>query len=83
MSGAEIDLDQAKLDPGSVFKTPRDVLTASGLSFDDRKAILMRWEADADALLRATDEGMSSGERSAAELLRAIQAALQQLDEHH
>ncbi len=52
------ELDQAKLDPASVFAAPDDVLRALGLSIADRTAILSRWETDADALLRATGEGM-------------------------
>src|SRR5262245_28625084 len=58
MTFAVIDLDKAKLDPQSVFNTPDEVLSAPGLSPDDKKAILVRWEADVDALLRATGEGM-------------------------
>ncbi len=55
LSAAE--LDQAKLDPGSVFQRPEDVL-ATSLSTDDKKTILLRWEEDADDLMRATGEGM-------------------------
>lgn len=75
-----MDLDKAKLDPASVFRTPKDVLGASGLSLEDKKSILVRWEADVEALLRATEEGMPpSDNRSPAELLRAVQAALESL----
>ena len=79
LSAAE--LDQAKLDPGSVFHGPDDVLAAS-LSPGDKKAILLRWEIDAEALMRATGEGMppSDNHRSPAELLRALQAALASLE---
>ena len=79
LSAAE--LDQAMLDPASVFHDPEEVLTAS-LSAEDKKAILLRWEEDADELMRATGEGMppEDGRRSPAELLRAVQAALETLD---
>ena len=71
-----IDLDQAKLDPASVFKTPADVLMAPGISREDKQAILVRWEADAEALMRATGEGMPASEnRAPGETLRAVQAA--------
>jgi hypothetical protein len=82
MTFAVIDLDKAKLDPQSVFNTPDEVLSAPGLSPDDKKAILVRWEADVDALLRATGEGMppSDNRRSPAELLRAVRGALESLD---
>jgi len=78
LSAAE--LDQAKLDPGSVFHDPEDVLAAS-LSATDKKVVLLRWEEDAEDLMRATGEGMppKDNRRSPAELLRAVQAALEQL----
>jgi hypothetical protein len=70
--------------PPSVFHASKDVLTGSGLSIEDKKAILMRWEADAQALLRATDEGTPPADnRNPAELLRpvhlAIEAAVERL----
>ena len=74
-----IDLDQAKLDPASVFHAPKDVLAAP-LSLEDKKAILIRWEADADALLRATEEGMPPADnRNPGEMLRAVHEALEAL----
>jgi hypothetical protein len=81
MTSAAIDLEQAKLDPQSVFRTPKDVL-ASGLSLEDKKAILVRWEADVEALLRATEEGMppSDNRRSPAELLRVVHEAIESLE---
>jgi hypothetical protein len=75
-----LDLDKAKLDPASVFGAPRDVLGAAELSPDDKRSILKRWEADAEALLRATDDGMTRETRSPAELLRAVHAAMRSLD---
>jgi len=77
-----IDLDKAKLDPASVFHAPEDVLAAPDLSSEDKKSILLRWEADAEALLRATEEGMppEEGRRSPAELLRALHEAIQTLE---
>jgi hypothetical protein len=76
-----MDIDQAKLDPATVFRHPQDVLKASNLSTEDKKAILLRWEADAEALIRATEEGMPpSDNRGPGELLREVQAALQTLD---
>jgi len=74
------ELDQAKLDPDSVFHAPGDVLAAS-LSAGDKRTILLRWEEDAEDLMRATEEGMppADNRRSPAEILRAVQAALEQL----
>jgi len=59
-----MDLDKALLDPAAVFHAPHDVLHAPGLSPEDKKAILLRWQEDAEALMRATEEGMPP-ERSA------------------
>ena len=81
MTLAAMDLDKAKLDPASVFRTPEDVLGAPGLSPEEKKSILVRWEADVEALLRATEEGMPPSEnRSPAELLRAVHEAMQSLE---
>lgn len=75
-----MDIDQAKLDPAT-FRRPHDVLNAAGVSPEDKKAILLRWEEDAEALIRATEEGMPpSGNRGPGELLREVQAALLALD---
>jgi hypothetical protein len=78
LSTAEIQ--QAKLDPASVFHRPEDVL-ASSLSPEDKKTILLRWEVDADAAMQATDEGMppADNRHPPAETLRAVQAALETL----
>ncbi len=76
------DLDKSKLDPSAVFATPKAVLFARGLSAEDKKAILIRWEADAEAAMRATEEGMPGPEPvSPAELLRAVHDAMRSLDE--
>ncbi|HSD91783.1 MAG TPA: hypothetical protein VLB11_02000 [Methyloceanibacter sp.] len=78
----QVDLEQAKRDPASVFRAPQDVLRTPGLSPEDKKAILVRWEADAEALLRATEEGMPPSEnRSPAELLRNVHLALESLEQ--
>jgi hypothetical protein len=82
-SSAAINLDQAKLDPASVFRAPHDVVAAKDLTPEDKKSILSRWQEDADALLRATDEGMPPEHRSPGELLRAVHEAMQLLDRGH
>jgi hypothetical protein len=75
-----MDIEQAKLDPATVFRHPEDVLKVVGVSTEDKKAILLRWEEDAEALIRATEEGMPpSDNRGPGELLREVQAALQAL----
>ena len=59
-----VDLDKAKLDPGSVFHAPKDVLAASGLAIEDKKAILMRWEADADSFAAGHRRGYADRRQS-------------------
>jgi len=81
MTRRAIDLHQAKLDPRSVFRAPDEVLNAEELSAEDKRAILVRWEADTEALLRATEEGMPpSDKRNPAELLRVLHEAMRQLE---
>jgi hypothetical protein len=81
MTRRAIDLDQAKLDPGSVFRAPDEILSAEELSAEDKRAILVCWEADAEALLRATEEGMPpSDKRSPTELLRVLHEAMRKLE---
>ncbi len=81
MTVAAMDLDRAELDPSSVFQAPEDVLGAPELSTEEKRSILVRWEADAEALLRATEEGMPPADnRSPAELLRAVHAAMLSLE---
>ena len=77
-----VDLDKAKLDPASVFRAPKDVLQSQGLSPEDKKSILLRWQEDAEALMRATGEGMppEGQRRSPAELLLAVHEAIETLD---
>jgi hypothetical protein len=83
MTPSAPDLDKAKRDPASVFQAPEDVLCAHWLSPEEKRAILVRWEADAEALLRATEEGMppSDSRRSPAELLRAVHEAMHSLEQ--
>ncbi len=53
-----IDIEKALLDPSSVFSVPEDVLSAEGLSREQRIEILKRWEYDARELDVATEENM-------------------------
>lgn len=53
-----IDIEKAKLNPGQVFATPKDVLSAKGLSKDQKIDILRRWGYDAKVLAVAEEENM-------------------------
>jgi hypothetical protein len=71
-----VDMDQALLDPGSVFATPEALLLHDGLTKQQKIEILRRWEYDASETCVAVEEGMPDGE---SDLLRRILLALDQL----
>lgn|GEM_PF-299158 len=71
------ELADAITSPVSVFDFPLEVIACPGLSRDQKIDILKRWELDARALQRATDENMSGGE---APLLDEVNSALMMLD---
>lgn len=73
---AAIDLEQATLDPGSVFETPEKLLAHEGLSARQKAELLRRWEYDASETSVATEEGMPDGEN---DLLQRILLALEKL----
>lgn len=52
------NIDQALLDPTSVFSAPEDVLKAKDLTRGQKIEILRRWEYDARELEVAADENM-------------------------
>jgi len=72
----EIDLEQARLDPGSVFASPEQLRESSILSKEEKIDLLQRWAEDARELDIADDEGMSGGELS---LLDRVLASLESL----
>ena len=69
-------MHRATVNPADIFKSPRDVVEASGIQLLEKVAILKAWEADERALLRAEDEGMSGGEHAH---LQKVMAALEHL----
>ena len=73
---ATTDMDQALLDPGSIFGSPEAVLQSGSLSDEQKIEILRRWEYDASENCVAVEEGMPDGET---DLLRRILLALGQL----
>lgn len=69
-------LEQALLDPPSVFATPEAVLAEAGLADEQKVEILRRWANDAANISVAVEEGMPGNEEA---LSRRIILALQQL----
>lgn len=55
--------EEAKVSPTTVFQNPKDVVKTGSLTTQEKSEVLTQWEADAQALQRATDEGMSGGQR--------------------
>ena len=79
---ARPNLEQALLDPPSVFATPEAVVDHPALTRAEKVEILQRWEYDASEVAVAVEEGMNAAEEASdAEepLLRRITLALQEL----
>jgi hypothetical protein len=73
---SNVEMQQALLDPGSVFATPESLLLHKGLSTQQKIEILRRWEYDASEISVAVEEGMPDGN---SDLLHRILLALDQL----
>jgi hypothetical protein len=69
-------MDQALLDPASVFETPDEVLAHEGLSRKQKIEILRRSAYDATEISVAVEEGMPSGDN---DVLRRILLALEKI----
>lgn len=74
------NIDQARLDPTSVFHAPEDVLVTNDLSREQKIDILRRWEYDARALEVAEEEGMIA---SQPDILDRVLQALHTLNVGH
>lgn len=70
------DIDQAMMNPVSVFKSPEAVVSAGDLSAKQKIEILRRWEYDARQLEVAGEEGMTGSQPA---LFARIRAALHTL----
>jgi hypothetical protein len=70
-----IDVEKALLDPGSVFKTPQELLANNELSREQKIEILRRWEYDIRQLQVAEEESMEGPQPVSLEaVLRALRA---------
>ncbi|MEJ2007330.1 MAG: hypothetical protein P8Z30_04100 [Acidobacteriota bacterium] len=70
--GGEIDLEQAMLDPGSIFASPEALRDQRGLTREQKIEILRRWAYDARQLSVAEDEGMMGGEPSSLDEILSV-----------
>lgn len=75
--GCRPDLDQALIDPASVFASPSEVIHDPGLSLDDKREILRRWAWDEWLLEVEADESPAAGKPSRYD---AVKSALLMLD---
>jgi hypothetical protein len=73
----EAEIERALISPAAVFDAPSEVVETKALAKMMKIEILKRWELDARALQRATEENMTGGEPPP---LDAVNAALAQLD---
>ncbi|MEK4032962.1 hypothetical protein WOC76_19420 [Methylocystis sp. IM3] len=71
------EIEQALVSPSSVFDAPSEIVETPSLAKLMKIEILKRWELDARALMRATEENMAGGEPSQIE---AVNDALARLD---
>lgn len=75
----DFDLEQAKLDPGSVFSAPEDILEEPSLNKAQKIDLLKRWKYDAQRVLDSGSEGMAKNLEN--DLLRRIALALEYLEQ--
>lgn len=73
----DAEIEKALISPASVFDDPSEVVETRSLAKLMKIEILKRWELDARALQRATEENMYGGEPPP---LDAVNAALAILD---
>ena len=76
MADQPVDYEAALKDPSSCFAAPGEVVTAAGLTREQKIEILKRWEADARLLMVASEENMSGGEP---QQLQEVQEAMRAL----
>jgi len=71
-----VNLEQAQLDPASVFANPEEVRDHTELTAPQKIEILRRWEYDESEVAVAEEEGMVDGNPP---LLHRILVALEEL----
>ncbi|TNE34393.1 MAG: hypothetical protein EP348_10985 [Alphaproteobacteria bacterium] len=76
-------IDTIMKDPSAIYDTPHDVLKDDELTEDVKYQILIGWEEDVKALMRAESENMPNPSKSSrtADLLTEITKLRSDLDE--
>lgn len=73
MSVDQQTLQAMMKDPGKHFAVPREVLSHSDLSDDQKKAVLESWQVDEEELAKATEENMGASDSNClAEVAEAL-----------
>ena len=73
-------IEDAKVDPTTVYSRPLDVFNDTHLSCDDKIDILKRWEYDERAMSVAEEENMRSSNNNRGSVLDEILTCLRDLD---
>lgn len=78
-----MDLDRAMKNPASVFGTPELLSESSGLTAEQKCAILLQWKDQLQQLQAADDEGMQKSEAATGatgDVLRRVTSILSRLE---
>lgn len=79
----EVDFETALADPAAFYAHPADIVADDHLAVEQKRRFLTEWAQDLSDRQMAADEGMDSVSSSAtaaeADMLRKINAALEQL----
>jgi hypothetical protein len=80
---SEALMKKAIKDPTKLYDTPHDVLADTKLSNEQKRKILESWHMDAEALMRAEEENMTSTDKTnkTSKLFELIKEAERKLDE--
>ena len=70
---------EALLHPGTIFKTPRDVMNNAALTLSEKRAILASWASDASAITSCPALRSPAGLKTPVTIDEILQA-LQELD---
>lgn len=76
MMNSPVDLEQALLDPASIFSFPEEVRDCGELTTAQKIEILRRWEYEESEIAVAEEEGMVNGNPP---MLRRVLMALEDL----
>lgn len=74
-----INLEKAKMDPGSVFRSPHDIVKEETLTREEKIDLLRRWAYDEREMAVAEEENMLSSQVEPSNRLTEILKSLLEL----